>query len=162
MISISPINNLWPSSYVTSFFTLGISTSNILKECASKYVCDATSERSSQSSEEITCFQRNLCNSAASITQNLLLLSWPFISYITLYWIQHSVKLLHSCVKSFTHFILIQTRKEYNTPKSQLYQCFSYCDILQVQKSHDTPTCWPKQEPLNRLFTQWVLQFSCD
>ncbi|XP_056586597.1 lymphocyte antigen 6B-like [Triplophysa dalaica] len=57
------------------------STSETLKGCASKTLCDAVSQIPQYGG--YSCCQGNLCNSAKSITQNLLiLLSWPFISYI--------------------------------------------------------------------------------
>ncbi|XP_056587548.1 lymphocyte antigen 6G-like [Triplophysa dalaica] len=57
------------------------SMSVTVKGCASKSMCDAISQISQYG--DISCCQGNLCNSAKSITQNLLiLLSWPFISYI--------------------------------------------------------------------------------
>ncbi|XP_056587588.1 urokinase plasminogen activator surface receptor-like [Triplophysa dalaica] len=58
------------------------SMSMTVKGCASKSMCDVPSQIS-QVYSDISCCEGNLCNSAKSITQNLLiLLSWPFISYI--------------------------------------------------------------------------------
>ncbi|KAA0719765.1 hypothetical protein E1301_Tti019151 [Triplophysa tibetana] len=58
------------------------SISMTIKGCASKSMCDALSQ-GFQEYADVSCCEGNLCNSAKSITQSfLILLSWPFISYI--------------------------------------------------------------------------------
>ncbi|XP_051533138.1 urokinase plasminogen activator surface receptor-like [Myxocyprinus asiaticus] len=55
----------------------GMSTT--LKGCASKSVCDAAT--SIPNLVDVTCCQGNLCNSAKSFTQSLMLLLLPLFSY---------------------------------------------------------------------------------
>ncbi|KAI7795820.1 putative urokinase plasminogen activator surface receptor-like [Triplophysa rosa] len=51
-----------------------------VKGCVSKSICDITS-LVPDGYVDISCCQGDLCNSAKSITLNLLLLSWPFFFY---------------------------------------------------------------------------------
>ncbi|XP_067280099.1 urokinase plasminogen activator surface receptor-like [Pseudorasbora parva] len=54
----------------------------VLKGCASKSICDATSVSSFQSS---SCCEGNLCNGAQSVTQSFLFLCGSLLSYFLLH-----------------------------------------------------------------------------
>ncbi|XP_073727613.1 phospholipase A2 inhibitor and Ly6/PLAUR domain-containing protein-like [Misgurnus anguillicaudatus] len=56
----------------------------IVKGCASKMICDAASHVP-QGYGQISCCQGNLCNSAVSVTQNLVFLLWAFIFCILIH-----------------------------------------------------------------------------
>ncbi|XP_065100316.1 urokinase plasminogen activator surface receptor-like [Paramisgurnus dabryanus] len=60
------------------------SVSETVKGCASKSVCDATSQMNADYMS-FTCCQGNLCNGAKSITQNLLFLLWPLFFFILIH-----------------------------------------------------------------------------
>ncbi|XP_056301847.1 urokinase plasminogen activator surface receptor-like [Danio aesculapii] len=51
----------------------------VVKGCASKSICDATSVSSVQG---ISCCSGNLCNGAKSVTQSFLILCFPLIAFI--------------------------------------------------------------------------------
>nr|XP_055035413.1 urokinase plasminogen activator surface receptor-like [Misgurnus anguillicaudatus] len=59
------------------------SVSVTLKGCASKSYCDATSEGTDYIN--FSCCKGNLCNSAKSVTQNLLFILWPLFFYILIH-----------------------------------------------------------------------------
>ncbi|XP_073727618.1 urokinase plasminogen activator surface receptor-like isoform X2 [Misgurnus anguillicaudatus] len=60
------------------------SVSQTVKGCASKSVCDATSQYP-PGYTSFSCCQGNLCDSAMSIKQNLLFLLWPLFFYILIH-----------------------------------------------------------------------------
>ncbi|XP_073727615.1 urokinase plasminogen activator surface receptor-like [Misgurnus anguillicaudatus] len=61
--------------------TSNITDKPVTKGCITKSICDSASQ-GTQGFKDFTCCQGNLCNSAKSITQNLLFVSWPLLFYI--------------------------------------------------------------------------------
>nr|XP_055035399.1 urokinase plasminogen activator surface receptor-like [Misgurnus anguillicaudatus] len=60
------------------------SVSQTVKGCASKSVCDAKAQLTLDYTSFLCC-ERNLCNTAKSVTQNLLFLLWPLFFYILIH-----------------------------------------------------------------------------
>nr|XP_055035414.1 urokinase plasminogen activator surface receptor-like [Misgurnus anguillicaudatus] len=64
--------------------TAKLASSQTVKGCVSKTICDGGSQ-ATQDVVDFSCCQGYLCNSAMSITKNLLFLSWPFFFYILIH-----------------------------------------------------------------------------
>ncbi|XP_055035356.2 phospholipase A2 inhibitor and Ly6/PLAUR domain-containing protein-like isoform X2 [Misgurnus anguillicaudatus] len=81
---LNTLNCLGNEDYCITATTNITSLPSTLKGCASKSVCDEASQVT-QGFMGLSCCQGDLCNSAKSITQNLLFLSWPLFFYILIH-----------------------------------------------------------------------------
>ncbi|XP_065100320.1 uncharacterized protein [Paramisgurnus dabryanus] len=78
------LNCLGNEDYCIKATVPGGSASQTVKGCASKSICDATSQANA-GYMSFSCCKGNLCNGAKSVTQNLLFLLWPLFFFILIH-----------------------------------------------------------------------------
>ncbi|XP_065099893.1 urokinase plasminogen activator surface receptor-like [Paramisgurnus dabryanus] len=78
------LNCLGKEDYCLKATATNGTVSQTFKGCASKSICDAKSQLTADY-KSVLCCERNLCNGAKSITQNLLFLLWPLFFYILIH-----------------------------------------------------------------------------